>query len=139
MPVMNHYENVEAYINAQPNDVQPKLLQLRQIIRLHAPDSAECISYGMPAYKLDGKPLVYFAAQTKHIGLYALPRAVALFKDQLTEYQTAKGTIRFPLNNPLPVKLIKDIVKMRVADVKAAAKQKQPVNKKPSAATLKKG
>jgi uncharacterized protein YdhG (YjbR/CyaY superfamily) len=139
MPAMIHYDNVDAYISAQPEDLQLSLQQLRETIKKSAPAAVESISYCMPAYKYLGKPLVYFAAQKKHIGFYALPQAVDIFKNQLAEYETSKGTIRFPLDKPLPLKLIRDIVKMRVAENKVAAERKQTTKKtKPSAAKLKK-
>ena len=121
MPVMLHYVSVEAYISSQSADVQSKLQQLRAIIKKAAPDAIESISYGMPAYKYLGKPLVYFSACKNHIGFYALPKAVETFKEQLANYDYSKGTVRFPLDKPLPVKLIKNIVRMRVTENKALA------------------
>ncbi len=87
--------------------------QLRAIIRKVAPKAEELISYGMPAYKLNG-PLVYFAAYAKHIGFYPMPSAIEAFKKELSGYETAKGSIRFPLDQPLPIDLIEQIVEFRV-------------------------
>ena len=118
MPVMIRYETVDAYISAQPTDMQPQLTELRQAIIKAASAAEESISYGMPAYRYIGKPLVYFAANKKHIGFYALPSAIALFKKELASYDVSKGTIRFPLGQPLPLKLISTIVKFRVEENK---------------------
>ncbi len=139
MPVMIHYESVDAYMAAQPGDVQPKLKQLRDTIRKAAPQAEESISYGMPAYKFLGKPLVYFGAAKKHIGLYALPTTNEVFKKELTAYDVAKGTIRLPPDKPLPVKLITAIVKFRMEEIREAIARKQSAKKaKPVAKNSKK-
>ena len=124
MPVMHHFESVDAYIAGQPQNLQTKLEALRETIKKAAPNAAESISYGMPAYKYLGRPLVYFAAYKTHIGFYALPKAVALFKEQLSDYSISKGTIRFPLDKPLPLQLIKTLVKYRVEENKALSEKK---------------
>jgi uncharacterized protein YdhG (YjbR/CyaY superfamily) len=129
MPMMIHYESVDAYISAQAADLQPKLSQLRQTIKKAAPTVEESISYGMPAYKFEGKPLVYFGAAKKHIGFYALPSANQLFKKELADYDVSKGTMRFPLDQPLPLKLISTIVKFRVEENKEAVAKQQAVKK----------
>jgi uncharacterized protein YdhG (YjbR/CyaY superfamily) len=88
---------------------------LRQAIRETAPDAKEVISYQMPAFKQNGI-LVWFAAFKSHIGFFPRTSAVEAFKNKLTPYKTSKGTIRFPLNEPLPLDLIKEIVKFRVEE-----------------------
>jgi uncharacterized protein YdhG (YjbR/CyaY superfamily) len=139
MPVMLHYDSVDAYINAQAADLQPQLTQLRQIITKAAPDAEESISYGMPAYKYLGKPLVYFAANKKHIGFYALPTANEFFKKELAGYDVSKGTIRFPLGQPLPVRLVSTIVKFRIEENKKVVSKKRAGKKvSPLAKGLKK-
>ena len=135
MPVMLPYDSVDTYISSQSAGVQAKLQQLRQAIRKNAPDAVESISYGMPAYKYLGKPLVYFAACKSHIGFYALPKAVDAFKEKLAAYDYSKGTIRFPHHKPLPVTLIKEIVRLRVTENKATSRAKKA---KPATAKLKK-
>lgn len=114
MPHMQEFKNVDDYIAAQPEDVQTKLEQLRQTIRKAAPKADEGISYGMPSYKLHG-PLVYFGAAKTHIGFYPTADGIEAFKNELSDYDFSKGTIRLPNDKPLPVRLIRDIVKFRIA------------------------
>ncbi len=105
---------VESYIGEFPIETQEKLFEIRKIIYEEAPDAVEKISFNMPAYKLDGKILIYFAAFKKHIGIYPLAAAIELFRDKLLDYKTSKGTIQFPLNKSLPTDLIREIVRYRV-------------------------
>ena len=123
-------KNVDAYIAAQPEEAAKKLEQLRQLIKATAPAAEETISYSMPAYKYHGM-LVYFAAWANHYGFYPgdSKTITELFEDELKPYDVSKGTIRFPYNKPMPVSLIKKIVKERMkqneakAAVKATAKK----------------
>ena len=102
-------KNVDAYIKAAPEDVRAKLVQLRKIVKTLAPDAAEGISYGMPYYKQNGA-LVGFAAFKTHIGFF--PGAiVGAFKKELAGYKTSKGTVQLALDKPLPVTLIKALLK----------------------------
>ncbi|HEY4942048.1 MAG TPA: DUF1801 domain-containing protein [Rhizomicrobium sp.] len=102
-------KSVDAYIKAAPQSVRAKLVQLRQIVKSLAPDADEGISYGMPYYKWNGA-LVGFAAFKKHIGFF--PGAIVSdFKRELAGYETAKGTVRFPLEEPLPVMLIRKLIR----------------------------
>ena len=91
-------------------------MQVRQIILKEAPDAVESISYGMPAYKTFGKPLVYFAGYAKHIGLYATPSGHAAFEAELASYKQGKGSVQFPHNQPLPEDLIRRIVAFRTQE-----------------------
>lgn len=104
---------IDEYIAEQPILVRPIMEKLRQIVNKNAPGAQEIISYGMPAYKLHGM-LLYFAAFTNHYSLFAFPSAIIAFKDKLKGYELRKGTIRFPLDKPVPVKLITAIVKYKV-------------------------
>jgi uncharacterized protein YdhG (YjbR/CyaY superfamily) len=104
---------IDEYIADQPAAIRPFMEKLRQIINKNAPGAQEVISYGMPAYKLHGM-LLYFSAFTNHYSLFAFPSAIVAFKDQLKGYELRKGTIRFPLDRPVPVKLITEIVKYKV-------------------------
>jgi uncharacterized protein YdhG (YjbR/CyaY superfamily) len=107
-------ETIEEYISAFPPEVRKILESLRKAIHESAPNAHEAISYGMPAFKLNGN-LVYFAAYKNHIGFYPSgPSAIEAFKDELTQYEQSKGTIRFPLNRPIPLELVKRMVKFRV-------------------------
>lgn len=108
-----NYNNIDEYINMFDGDVKKKLQQLRQEIKDTVPEAEEIISYGMPAFKLR-KVLVYFAAYKNHIGFYPTSSAIIEFKKDLAKYKTSKGAIQFPLNKPLPLELIKNIVKFRV-------------------------
>ena len=107
--------NVDEYIADQVVKVRPMLKKIRQIVRQLAPDAQEVISYGMPAYKLHGM-LLYFAAFTNHYSLFAFPSAIVAFKEKLKDYETSKGTIKFPIDKPVPVRLISDIVKFKVKE-----------------------
>jgi uncharacterized protein YdhG (YjbR/CyaY superfamily) len=107
--------NFDEYIDDQPAKVEPALKKLREIVAKTAPDAEEVISYGMPAYKLHGM-LLYFAAFTNHYSLFAFPSAIVAFKDKLKGYETSKGTIKFPLDKPVPVRLITQIVKFKVTE-----------------------
>ncbi len=106
--------NIDAYIAGFPNDVQEILEKIRQTIRKAAPDAEETISYLIPTFTLKGKYLVYFAAYKKHIGLYPAPRGSEKFKKELSRYEGGKGTVRFPLDKPIPLALITRIVKFRI-------------------------
>jgi uncharacterized protein YdhG (YjbR/CyaY superfamily) len=104
---------IDEYIAGQPIAIRPILKKLREIVNKNAPGAQEVISYGMPAYKLHGM-LLYFSAFTNHYSLFAFPSAIIAFKDKLKGYELSKGTIRFPLDKPVPVKLITEIVKFKV-------------------------
>lgn len=109
---------VDAYIESCPTAVQPLLRRIRTVIMTNAPDAMESFSYGMPAYKLFGKPLCYFGAFAHHIGMYATPQAQQELSTELASYQQGKGSIRFPLNAPMPYELIARIVQVRVQQLK---------------------
>jgi uncharacterized protein YdhG (YjbR/CyaY superfamily) len=112
--------DVPAYIAAAPRPVQAILKRVRGIVRKAIPAAEESISYQIPTYKLHGRPVIYFAAFKEHYSLYpSNTRLVAAFKDQLAGYELSKGTIRFPLSEPVPVKLIEAIVKFRAKEVEA--------------------
>jgi len=109
------FQTVDEYIKAQPVAARPALKLLRQTVNKAAPDAEEVISYNMPALKFHGV-LLYYAAHTSHIGLYAMPGAIIAFKEKISKYVTAKATIQFPYTEPLPVKLITDVVKFRLKE-----------------------
>jgi uncharacterized protein YdhG (YjbR/CyaY superfamily) len=108
-------KTIDEYIAAFPKNVQDILRELRQVIRDSAPESEEAISYQMPAFKLNGI-LVWFAAFKNHIGFYPKTSAIVAFKKELSDYEVSKGTIRFPLDKPIPFDLVRKIVKYRVKE-----------------------
>lgn len=107
---------VDEYIKQFPDDVQQLLEKIRTIIKEKAPGAVESISYQMPAYKTNGKPLVYFAAYKNHIGLYATPSGHSEFAVELSKYKQGRGSVQFPLNQPLPTELIGKIVAFKVKE-----------------------
>jgi uncharacterized protein YdhG (YjbR/CyaY superfamily) len=115
---------VDDYIARFPEDVQQRLHRLRGLILRTAPKSEECIRYGMPAYRLHG-PLVYFAAYPHHIGLYALPSAQKAFQQELAGYKTGKGSVQFPHDRPLPMALIRSILRFRINENEAREKTRK--------------
>ena len=99
--------NIDEYIAAFPDDVQKKLEQVRSIIKKTTPGAEERISYGIPAFNLNGQWLIYFAGYKKHIGMYPVPGGIKEFEKDFAPYYTSgKGTIQFPLDKPLPLSLI---------------------------------
>ena len=119
------FQSVDEYIAAQPKAVQDILGRVRSTIREAVPGAGEVISYNIPTYKLRGGPVLYFAGWKQHYSLYpATARIVAAFKDELARYEIRKGTIRFPLSRPVPVKLIGRIAKFRAKEVTEREKAK---------------
>jgi len=117
---MNEIDN---YISSFPIDVQEILKQIRIVIKETAPEARECIAYRMPAYKTNGKPLVYFAGFKSHIGFYATPTGHQQFVEELSKYKQGKGSVQFPLNKPIPFDLIKRIVEFRLKENLARTKK----------------
>ena len=114
----NDFKSVDEYIASQPATVPDVLSQVRTAIRKALPKAEEVISYGMPTYKLHGTAVLYFAGWKRHYSLYpAGPRLVAAFQDELAPYKVDKSTIRFPLSQPVPVKLIGRIAKFRAREL----------------------
>ena len=116
-------ETIDAYIAGFPKETQDRLQRVRQVISQAAPDAEEAMRYQMPTFRLAGKNLVHFAAFAHHIGLYPTPSGVAAFKKELSAYKQGKGSVQFPLNEPLPYDLVKKIVMFRVKETVAASKK----------------
>jgi uncharacterized protein YdhG (YjbR/CyaY superfamily) len=111
------FKSVDEYIASQPKEVQGVLKRVQSTIRKAVPGAEEVISYKIPTYKLHGGPVLYFAGWSRHYSLYpATDHMVAAFTDDLARYQVSKGTIRFPLSEPVPVKLIEHIAKFRAKE-----------------------
>jgi len=109
------FKNIDEYIAIQTPEIKILLEQMRQTIKKAAPEAEEVISYNMPAFKYQGM-LVYFAAYKNHIGFYATPTGHSEFKEELSIYKQGKGSVQFPLNQPLPLDLISRIVAFRVKE-----------------------
>jgi uncharacterized protein YdhG (YjbR/CyaY superfamily) len=109
------FKTIDEYIAAFPGDIQKKLEGLRATIKAAAPDAEERISYQIPTFFSNGN-LVHFAAYKKHIGFYPTSSGIRAFKHELAAYELSKGTVRFPIGKPLPLKLISKIVKFRVSE-----------------------
>ena len=109
------FETIDEYISNFPEHVQAILKNLRKVISEAAPEAEETISYQIPTFRLNGN-LVHFAAFKNHIGFYPAPSGIEKFKEELSAYEFAKDSVKFPLNKPIPYKLIKDIVKFRVKE-----------------------
>lgn len=116
------YRNIDEYIETFPVEIQKKLQEIRQTISESAPNATETISYQMPTFKLNGN-LVHFAAYEHHIGFYPIPSGLEAFKEELSHYKTGKGSVQFPLDQPLPMDLIRRIVEFRVKENLAAKKK----------------
>jgi uncharacterized protein YdhG (YjbR/CyaY superfamily) len=115
--------SIDEYIQSFPKEIQKLLSEMRLAIRASAPEAIEKISYQIPTFYLNGN-LVHFAAFKNHIGFYPTPSGISAFKDELKEYKSAKGSVQFPLNKPLPLDLIRRIVAFRVKE----NNQKSPRN-----------
>ncbi len=108
--------SIDEYIAEFPPQTQKVLEQIRALIRELAPEATETISYAIPTFDMNGRHLVHFAAFTHHVGLYPTPTGMEEFKEALSHYKTGKGSVQFPLDEPLPVDLIRRIVVFRVEE-----------------------
>jgi uncharacterized protein YdhG (YjbR/CyaY superfamily) len=125
------FKSVDEYIAAQPEPVQDVLERVRATIRKALPRAEEVISYQIPAYKLHGGTVLYFAGWKKHFSLYPLSEPlVEAFKDDLAPYELSKGTVRFPLSQPVPVKLIGRLAKFRAQEAAERARAKAAAKKR---------
>jgi len=110
------YTSVAQYLDDFPSEIVEILNNIRRVIQEVAPEAIEGISYNMPGYKWNKKPLVYFAGFKNHIGFYALPSGNIAFQKELSNYKTGKGSIQFPLDQKIPYELIRQIVEFRVLE-----------------------
>ena len=110
-------KTVDEYIAAFPKEVQDVLEKIRSTIRESAPKAKEAISYGIPAFILNGRGLVYFAAWKNHIGFYPTPSSIEAFKKELAPFKQEKGSVLFPLDKPISIGLVKKIVRYRVTEI----------------------
>jgi uncharacterized protein YdhG (YjbR/CyaY superfamily) len=128
MPVMKNFKDIDSYIADYSAATQKLLKQLRTTIKKSVPKAEEKIVYGIPTFYLHGN-LVHFGGSKNHIGFYPAPSAIVAFKKELKEYFTSKGAVQFPLDKPLPVKLITEMVRFRVKEAEEKAKVKQKATK----------
>ncbi len=112
---MKTYKSISEYIKLAPKETQAILKQMRKEIQSAAPKAAESIKYGMPTFELNGN-LVHFAAMKGHLGFYPSPSGITNFKKELEKYSTSKGCIRFQYDKPVPISLVRKIVKFRVKE-----------------------
>ena len=119
------FMTIDAYLASFPKEVQGILEKIRQTIRKAAPGATEAISYQIPTFKLNGSNLVHFAAWKEHIGFYATPSGNVAFKNELARYKVAKGSIQFPLDEPIPYDLVAKITKFRVTETQVKKKAKR--------------
>lgn len=114
--------SIDGYIAGFDPDMQQVLEEVRAVIRAAAPEATETIAYAMPTFDLDRKHLVHFAGFAHHLGFYPTPSGIEAFKDELAPYKSAKGSVQFPLDAPMPNDLIRRMVEFRVAEVRKAKK-----------------
>ena len=123
------FKTMDEYINTFPKDVRTILNELRQAIKEAAPEAEETINYQMPTFTLNGN-LVHFGAFKDHIGFYPTPSGIEAFKKELAPYKGAKGSVQFPIDQPLPLPLIRRIVEYRVKEyVERKQKKKTSIKK----------
>jgi uncharacterized protein YdhG (YjbR/CyaY superfamily) len=122
--LMNKPTAFDDYVSDFSVEISERLHQIRTLILSIAPEATESIAYGMPAYKLFGKPMVYVAGFKKHIGFYALSSGDKKFKEQLSEYKQEKGSVQFPHNKSLPYALIEEIIRFRIYELMLLNSQK---------------
>lgn len=128
------YQSIDEYIASFPDDVQAILQQIRTTIQQAAPGAEETISYQMPTFKLHGN-LIHFAGYKQHIGLYPTPSGIEQFKEELANYKGAKGSVQFPLDQPMPLDLIRRITEFRIEENQAKAAAKKSKRQMTSKAT----
>ena len=118
------FETIDEYIESFPENVQSVLEKLRATVKEAAPEAVESISYDMPTFKLNGERLTYFSAWKNHVGLYSIPEGNEAFRKELSPYAGEKGSLRFPLDKPIPYDLVKKIVMLRMKEIRQ--KKKRP-------------
>jgi uncharacterized protein YdhG (YjbR/CyaY superfamily) len=112
----NKINSIDEYIETFPKDLQAILQRVRRTIKAAAPKAGEKISYGIPTFTLNDTYLIYFAGWKHHISIYPIPTGDDAFQQEIAPYISGKGTLKFPLNKPMPLKLITKIVKLKVAE-----------------------
>jgi uncharacterized protein YdhG (YjbR/CyaY superfamily) len=116
-------KDVDDYLASLRPEFQSKMEDIRAMVKEIAPDAVEKIAYGMPAFHLNNRPLLYYSAFKNHIGFYPIPTGIEAFKEELSAFKQGKGSVQFPINKPLPMDLIRRIVEFRIKENLGAAKQ----------------
>ncbi|MGH7196308.1 MAG: iron chaperone [Candidatus Saccharimonadales bacterium] len=112
MVEMKPYKNIDEYIQNFPPSTQEILQKIRRVMHGVVPEAEEVISYGIPTFKLKGKPVAYFAGYEKHVSVYPVPAGDEVFQKEIAPYRKGKGTLQFPLDKPIPYDLIEKVVKL---------------------------
>jgi uncharacterized protein YdhG (YjbR/CyaY superfamily) len=115
----SQFKTIDEFIASFPKNVRDVLEELRRAIRESAPGAEETISYGIPTFDLNGKHLVHFSAYKSHVGFYPTSSGIEAFKKELSPFKTSKGTVKFPLGKPIPLDLVRRIVKFRVKETES--------------------
>jgi putative acetyltransferase len=118
-PMAKQFDTIDDYIQSLPTDVQQIVESIRQTVRTAAPDSVETIAYQMPTFKWKGKSLIHFGAWKDHIGIYPIPAGSATFEKKLSKYTSGKGTVRFPIREPIPHDIVRAMVTLRMKEISA--------------------
>lgn len=116
------FTSMDEYIAACPEETHDRLQEIREAIKKLAPDAREKISYQIAAFELNGRNLIHFAGWKKHISLYPIPAGDEAFEEEVSKYADGKGTVKFPLDEPMPMKLVRKIIKLHLAANKKIAK-----------------
>lgn len=114
---MSMKDDVDAYINQFDGEVKKRLLKFRELVQAEAPEAEEGIMYGLVGYKLNQKPLVYFGGFARHVGFYATPNGHEAFAKEFANYKQGKGSVQFPNDQPLPIDLVKRVIRYRKGQV----------------------
>ncbi len=117
-----NFQSLDEYIEACPQDSQAYLREIRKLIRALVPEAKEKISYQIACFELNGRNLIHFAGWKKHVSLYPVPAGDEAFESEISKYVDGKGTVKFPLDEPLPIKLIERVIKLHLAVNKKQAK-----------------
>ena len=124
-PIFKPPKTIDEYVRTFPPEVQENLQKLRKLIHEIVPEAKEAIAYGIPTFTLDGENLVHFAGFEHHIGFYPTPSGIEAFREELSPYKHAKGSVQFPLDKPLPYDLVRRIVEYRVNEIREGVKKKK--------------
>ncbi|MDR2496277.1 MAG: DUF1801 domain-containing protein [Tannerellaceae bacterium] len=116
-------DNVDDYLASLSPEIQSKMEDIRRMVKEMAPEAVEKMAYGMPAFHLNNRPLIYYSAFKNHIGFYPIPTGIEAFREELSVFKQGKGSVQFPIGMPLPMDLIRRIVKFRIGENRQAAQK----------------